>query len=355
MPRWAFMLIVVVVYQILLYVLFRSLQWLFGGRGGWLLALIVFIVGDGVLVACTMRLVANPYTVLGISMSLIWFWVLTAIVIGILYLILPKHGGWVLKALLPLGFIGLMGWGWFNAHSPVVKHFNVTLNKPTAPFRVAVASDLHLGDEIGNKMLAKLNALMAAAKPDVILLPGDIIDNDATPYLQEKMYQTLGQLHAKDGVYATLGNHEFYGGASRNADAIKASGVTLLRNQAVTIADKLVVIGRDDDMDSARPPLANIVKQVDSKLPVLVMDHRPTQIEAASQLPIDIQVSGHTHRGQIFPSNIITHFIYTLSYGYKEINGVHFFTTSGFGFWGPPFRLGSRSEIFVIDVKGKEA
>jgi len=87
-------------------------------------------------------------------------------------------------------------------------------------------------------------------------------------------------------------------------------------------------------------------------LPVILMDHRPTDIEQHANLPIDIQLSGHAHNGQIFPANLIVKFIYRLSYGYEQINQGHFFVTSGYGFWGVPMRLGSQSEVMIIDVVG---
>ena len=83
------------------------------------------------------------------------------------------------------------------------------------------------------------------------------------------------------------------------------------------------------------------------------MDHRPDEIESHSTLPIDLQVSGHTHRGQIFPANIVTYLMYRLDYGYEKIGNGHFVVTSGYGFWGIPLRLGSQSEVWILEVKGK--
>ena len=84
------------------------------------------------------------------------------------------------------------------------------------------------------------------------------------------------------------------------------------------------------------------------------MDHRPDQIEQHARLPIDLQVSGHVHNGQVFPANLIVKQLYRLPYGYEAIGNGHFFVTSGFGFWGIPFRLGSQSEVWIIDVSGTE-
>lgn len=85
-----------------------------------------------------------------------------------------------------------------------------------------------------------------------------------------------------------------------------------------------------------------------------MLDHRPTEIEKHSKLPIDLQVSGHTHKGQIFPANLITALIYRLDYGYEKIGLGHYVVTSGYGFWGIPMRLGSQSEVVILDVTGTQ-
>ena len=154
---------------------------------------------------------------------------------------------------------------------------------------------------------------------------------------------------------ATLGNHEFYGDAEENAQALRDSGVRLLRDEAVVVADRLVLVGRDDEMHANRPPLATLLDGVRRDLPIIVLDHRPSDISANVQTAMDMQVSGHAHRGQVFPANFIVQAMYRLAYGHENIEGKEVFVSSGYGFWGVPLRLGSRSEIFVIEVNGIES
>jgi len=97
-----------------------------------------------------------------------------------------------------------------------------------------------------------------------------------------------------------------------------------------------------------------LLAHVDTEQPIVLLDHRPSDIEAHSQLPIDLQVSGHTHNGQIFPANFIVSAINRLGYGYEAIGKGHFVVSSGYGFWGIPFRLGSRSEIWLINLVGNK-
>ena len=134
---------------------------------------------------------------------------------------------------------------------------------------------------------------------------------------------------------------------------MQKAGIQVLWDRAITINDQFVIIGRNDDLLRSRPSTEELLQNVNTRLPVFLMDHRPTEILHHAELPIDVQVSGHAHKGQVFPANIITKLMYRLHYGYEKIGNGHFFVTSGYGFWGIPMRLGSQSEVFIIDVKGK--
>jgi len=109
------------------------------------------------------------------------------------------------------------------------------------------------------------------------------------------------------------------------------------------------------DQDIAGWAMSEKLDGVRRDLPIIVLDHRPGDILAHVQTALDIQVSGHTHNGQIFPANFIVQAMYRLAYGHENIEGKEVFVSSGYGFWGVPLRLGSRSEIFVIEVNGIES
>ena len=215
-----------------------------------------------------------------------------------------------------------------------------------------MASDTHLGILVGARQLDKLARIMQDEKVDIILLPGDIMDDDTVAYDAENMQPHLQKLHAPLGVYATLGNHDLFGHESDIAKAIKAAGITLLHDEVVKIND-FWVAGRPDNLDKKRMKTADLLKKTNLQEAIFLLDHRPDQVTEHSQLPIDVQVSGHVHNGQIFPANFIVQRLNRIAYGYGKINDSHFFVTSGFGFWGVPFRLGSQSEVWIIDVKGK--
>lgn len=258
-----------------------------------------------------------------------------------------------LKISYPFAFLSLICLSVYNAYVPTVVHYRISLDKPLLqPLRIGVASDTHLGTLFGANQLEQLAEIFRQEKVDLILLPGDIMDDNLQAFRQQQMAAYLAKLSAPLGVYATLGNHDFFGEQLAIAEEIQRAGIHVLWDQAVEIDGKFTIIGRNDDLVKSRPSTEQLLSKVNTQLPVILMDHRPTEIELHSRLPIDIQVSGHAHKGQVFPVNLITHMMYRLDYGYEKIGLGHYFVTSGYGFWGIPFRLGSQSEVVVIDVVG---
>ena len=156
------------------------------------------------------------------------------------------------------------------------------------------------------------------------------------------------------GVYASLGNHDMYREEAAIVKQLKADGVKVLADETVNVDDKLWIIGRLDNHAFKRMETKDLMPSTLDK-PVILLDHEPNEVEKNVQLPIDLQLSGHTHNGQIFPANFIVHFANRLGYGHERINNTDVIVSSGYGFWGMPFRLGSQSEVWVIDLVGKPA
>ena len=133
------------------------------------------------------------------------------------------------------------------------------------------------------------------------------------------------------------------------------SGINVLRDKAILINNSFYVIGRDDISQESqtkvkRKELSDIIKDLDKSRPLILMDHQPRNFDDTQKQGIDLQVSGHTHRGQLFPANLITNAIFELDYGYLQKNNSNFIVSSGYGTWGPPIRIGSRSEIVEINI-----
>ena len=148
-----------------------------------------------------------------------------------------------------------------------------------------------------------------------------------------------------------------YGHEQPISEALQAAGVQLLNDDVTCLSHQgqpIWLVGRFDNHKRQRVGTTELIKQVTTAEPVILLDHRPSDIMAHSQLPIDLQVSGHTHNGQIFPANFIVKAINRLGYGYEKVGKGHFVVSSGYGFWGIPFRLGSRSEVWLITLSGQQ-
>jgi predicted MPP superfamily phosphohydrolase len=126
--------------------------------------------------------------------------------------------------------------------------------------------------------------------------------------------------------------------------------MTVLSDSIVFPGNLFNLAGRNDSHIRTRKTIGELLESVNDSLPVILIDHRPTEIEEVSKTHVDIQLSGHTHNGQLFPVNLITRKVYLLTWGYKKILNTHFFVTSGIRLWGPPVRTTGKSEIMVIDI-----
>jgi predicted MPP superfamily phosphohydrolase len=247
-----------------------------------------------------------------------------------------------------------------NAWSPVVQRYSLHVDKPAGMIKqlsVAVASDLHLGTIVGKRHLERLVEQMDMLRPDLILLPGDVLDDSLEPFVRNDMADTMKKLKAPLGVFAVLGNHEYFGGhIEEYIKRLEDIGIRVLRDETVLVADSFYLVGRKDKAaesftSEGRLPLTKLVSSLNRTLPILVMDHQPHhRLDEAAASGIDLLMSGHTHRGQMAPNHMITRRIFELDWGYARKGTMHAIVSSGFGTWGPPIRIGSRSEIVEITI-----
>jgi predicted MPP superfamily phosphohydrolase len=262
--------------------------------------------------------------------------------------------------IIVLTFIILRG-SW-NAWNPIVRKYEISIPKAAGEMkqlRIAVASDLHLGSIVRNKHLQRLVERVKELKPDLILLPGDILDDDIEPFIRHRMAEQMKELKAPLGTYAILGNHEYIGGKIEEfVKQMKAIDIEVLMDSSVIIADSFYVIGRKDRSAErfgakGRMGIEALLEGVDRAFPLIVMDHQPYHLDQSAAHGVDLQLSGHTHRGQMAPFHWITKRLYELDWGYLKKGDMHTIISSGFGTWGPPIRLGSRSEIIEILIQFK--
>lgn len=218
--------------------------------------------------------------------------------------------------------------------------------------KVLIFSDVHLGLSIDKKKLQKYVRLINAEKPDVILYAGDMVDNCTRSLNQEKMYEEINQLKAPLGMYACLGNHEYLSGIESSREFLQKTNVTVLVDSVVQVNNSFWIIGRDDRQGNKnRQSLEELVKQTNPAQPLILLDHEPYNLEEAEQNDIDLQVSGHTHHGQLWPLSLIVDKVFEIGYGYKQKTNTHIYVTSGLGLWGPPLRIGTQSEYVIFNIK----
>ena len=332
----------------------------------------IFIITNGLLILSVKRAFANSYRWVSGWMLVMHFMLLAALLISLLYggywLVASLLGASLyqsnilsigLRALALVVFLGLFGFALYSAYVPVVRQLSISIDKPLSkPLRIAVASDLHLGRLFGVAAIDRLRHLVIKADADILLMPGDIMDDNTEAFDHYHMAKNLAELCSSlpYGVYATLGNHDLYGHERPISQALVDAGIHLLNDDVFCVEHQgqaVWLIGRFDNHKRQRVATTDLLARVDTSQPVILLDHRPSDIAEHSQLPIDLQVSGHTHNGQIFPANFIVKSINRIGYGYEAIGKGHFVVSSGYGFWGIPFRLGSRSEVWLITVSGQ--
>jgi uncharacterized protein len=232
-----------------------------------------------------------------------------------------------------------------------IKEYSIDLPQKSSTIKelkIVYASDFHLGqltnDRLVERFIAKVNSLY----PDIILLGGDILEGHGNGNGNLELFENHFQLlRAKYGVYAAPGNHESHSGTKDNFFA--NSGINLLEDEVVSIDGAFYLVGRKDVHGLKKRPIEDLLKSASDDLPVILLDHSPTDIENVSKSRVDLQLSGHTHNGQLFPVNLLVMpFEYELPWGMKVINDTHFIVSSGIQAWGPPVKTAGDSEILFI-------
>lgn len=252
-------------------------------------------------------------------------------------------------------FVLLFVVGTYFAYTPTVHKTSVMIDKVGEPMRIVLATDLHLGYLSNKAHLQKFVDLSNIQQPDVVLLAGDIVDDVPTQYIRKNMDKVMRELNATYGVYGILGNHEYYGNQIELfLETMKTSNVTMLLDESIELPNGAILTGREDRTNKLRKSIESL-KPSNSGAPWIVMNHTPDDFSKSVEAGVDLQLSGHTHRGQLWPNHLLTKRIYELDYGYKLFNKMHAYVSSGYGFWGPPMRIGTQAEIWVIDLQFSQA
>jgi predicted MPP superfamily phosphohydrolase len=267
-----------------------------------------------------------------------------------------------ITAIVVLAVVGLIVFlGNLNKRDIVIRTLEITLPKGDSKLNelnIAMASDIHLSPIDGERLLTRIVDKINSLNPDIVLLAGDIVDDKAEVLQDRGIGISFKRLNPKYGIYSITGNHEFINGVETCIRYAENFGVKFLRDSSQLIDSSFYLIGREDVSmpqftGKQRKTLDQIVKDLPNNYPKILLDHTPFKLEQAEQNGMNLQLSGHTHHGQIWPGNIITKMIYELSWGYKQKGSTHYYVSSGAGTWGPPVRTGSSSEIVNIKIKFK--
>jgi len=275
-----------------------------------------------------------------------------------LHLTLPYCTSIPYAGLIAVAFVTcLLIYGTWNARQVQITPYEVIINKDAGSFEelnVVMVSDLHLSTIVHNGRLKEMVEKINALNPDLVLIPGDIIE-DTQVFIEQNMLDTFKELKARYGVFLSPGNHEYYGGSIEViVESLEQIGFQVLRDSYVQVADSFYVVGREDSAASysgfVRNNLPQVLDGVDKNLPIILLDHQPVALKEAQNEGVDLQVSGHTHKGQAFPANLITSRLFEKDYGYLKKGSYQLIVTCGYGTWGPPLRIGSNPEIVHISI-----
>ena len=215
-------------------------------------------------------------------------------------------------------------------------------------YRIVMATDLHIGYHNPRKELARWIDMINDEKPDFILIGGDIIDGRIRPLIEENMAAEFRRLNAP--VYAVLGNHEYISGKDGSERFYRKAGIHLLVDETTEIDSCIVIVGRNDRFAGKRKTLKDLMKGIDKSKYIILLDHQPYNLEQAEREGVDFQLSGHTHRGQMWPISWVTDAMYECSWGSHQRGDTQYYVSSGLGIWGGKFRIGTQSEYVVARV-----
>ncbi len=219
--------------------------------------------------------------------------------------------------------------------------------------RLAVVSDIHLGPLTGSHHAGRIVSLINSVQADIVCVVGDLVDGSVAEL--GRFAAPLAGIQSRHGAYFVTGNHEYYSGYREWIDEVARLGVRPLRNERLEIGG-LDLAGVNDLGGAAvgdGPDFAKALGDRDRNRPVVLMAHQPVAAVDAAPFGVDLQVSGHTHGGQMAPFNLLVKLQQPVVSGLGKVDGVPVYVTNGAGFWGPPVRVGAPPQVTVIELRAE--
>nr|WP_308198934.1 metallophosphoesterase [Saccharothrix sp. S26] len=258
---------------------------------------------------------------------------------------------------------GVVGFGTTQAlGDPVVKRVPVTLGKldqRLSGYRIAVVSDIHLGPLLGRGHTERIVRMINEQRVDLVAVVGDLVDGTVDELGEAAA--PLRDLVSTHGSFFVTGNHEYYSGAEPWLAELERLGVNPLRNERLRIeraGASFDLAGVNDVTGEAfqdGPDFARALDGRDTSTPVVLLAHQPVQVHEAAKHGVDLQLSGHTHGGQMFPFHLAVGLQQPVRSGLETVDGTQVYTSNGVGFWGPPVRVGAAPDITVVELHHKFA
>ena len=284
----------------------------------------------------------------------------------------------VLGVCVTIAISGMSLYGRINASNIKTKSYDVTINKECkthSELTIALVADLHLGYSIGLEMMQDMVNKINSMNADVVVIAGDIFDNDYNAiYQPEKIIECLKGIKSNYGVYACYGNHDveeniiagftfksIYAPTSgeKMDNFLKRAGIRLLRDESVLIDNSFYIAGRVDyfkpGKEEKRKTPYELLRDLDKTRPVIVIDHQPRELQMLADAGADLDLSGHTHDGQMFPGNLFIDFFWENACGKVKKDNMTSIVTSGVGLFGPNMRTFTDSEVVKLNVRFNNA
>jgi predicted MPP superfamily phosphohydrolase len=299
----------------------------------------------------------NKFTRVFNLLSAVWMgffvYLFFASVIYALLALLPIAANSIVGIIFIMGAIVVSIYGVLHVKKISIVEIDVPLRNLSVNWKNKKAiwvSDLHLGQIYGASYARKIVEKIKTLPCDIIFIGGDLYDGTSAPNAG-MLIEPLKELSAKDGIYYITGNHEEFGNDEKFISAVKSAGIVVLQDRLVEV-DGMQLIGVDYHTTSDREHFKKILSglSIDSKKTSILLKHEPSDLDIASEKGIYLQISGHTHRAQLWPLGYIANLVYKgYAYGLKTFGEMSVFTSSGVGTWGPPMRVGTNNEIVVFN------
>lgn len=281
-----------------------------------------------------------------------------------------SYPGWM-KPAYKLGAVALLltcavyAYGKYNMYHVKQTVYEVTIDKPISQeYTAALIADLHYGISLNGEQLQRQADLIEAASPDFVILCGDIVDESTTIEGMDEAFAILGGIKSKYGTYYVYGNHDsgtFRSPPNFNGvqleQTIEKYGITVLKDESVTINNDILLIGRKDRMFGERMSIEELTEDADFTKVILIADHQPNDYVNLDKAGCDMILSGHTHAGQVFPFGVLGELsgANDMTYGYRKVGNLNAYVTSGIAGWGFDLRTEKHSEYVLIHIKGKKS